>query len=137
VPVRRRIAQAPEVVHTGFELPRNWRASRLRGCPLLRGEGPRTARARPGVRLTDAPYSVPGTGQYAQITGRGRIVRIGGHAQAWNAGLVGFVTRPGAAKQRVVITLKGRPKGVFVLTPLQPGVLKRDSGTQRKTAAFG
>jgi hypothetical protein len=85
----------------------------------------------------DAPYSVPGTGQYAQITGRGRIVRMGGHAQAWNAGLVGFVTRPGEAKQRVVITLKGRPKGVFVLTPLESGVLKRDSGTQRKTAGFG
>jgi hypothetical protein len=81
--------------------------------------------------------SVPATGQYAQVTGRGRIVRIGGHAQAWSARLEGFVTRPGAAKQRVVITMKGRPKGVFVLTPLQPGVLKRDSGTQRHTATTG
>ena len=74
--------------------------------------------------------SVPATGQYVQVTGRGRIVRRGGHAQAWSARLVGFVTRPGEAKQRVVITMKGRPQGVFVLTPLQPGVLKRDSGTQ-------
>ena len=39
------------------------------------------------------------------------------------------MTRPGEAPQRVVITEKGRPFGVFVLTPLQPGILKRDSGT--------
>ena len=26
--------------------------------------------------------------------------------------------------------LKGRANGAFVLTPLEPGVLKRDSGTQ-------
>jgi hypothetical protein len=55
---------------------------------------------------------------------------MGGHAQAWHAGLAGFVSRPGEAKQRVVITMKGRPNGVFVLTPLQPGFLKRDSGTR-------
>ena len=79
--------------------------------------------------VPDAPAMVSSTGQYAQVAGRGRIVRIGGHAQAWNARLEGFVTRPGEAKQRVVITMKGRPQGVFVLTPLQPGVLKRDSGT--------
>ena len=70
------------------------------------------------------------TGQYVHVSGRGRILRIGGHAEAWHAGLVGFVSRPGEAKQRVVITMKGRPKGVFVLTPLQPGFLKRDSGTR-------
>ncbi len=49
--------------------------------------------------------------------------------RAWHARLEGFVTRPGEAPQRVVITEKGRPFGVFVLTPLQPGILKRDSGT--------
>ena len=70
------------------------------------------------------------TGQYVHVSGRGRILRIGGHAEAWHAGLVGFVSRPGEAKQRVVITMKGRPQGVFVLTPLQPGFLKRDSGTR-------
>ena len=47
------------------------------------------------------------------------------------------MTRPGEAKQRVVITMKGRPKGVFVLTPLQPGVLKRDSGTLIYTSPPG
>ena len=31
------------------------------------------------------------------------------------------MTRPGEAKQRVVITMKGRPQGVFVLTPLEAG----------------
>jgi len=80
---------------------------------------------------------VPATGQYVQVTGRGPIVRMGGHAQAWNARLVGFMSRPGEAKQRVVITMKGRPKGVFVLTPLQPGILKRDSGTHERTATMG
>jgi hypothetical protein len=80
---------------------------------------------------------VPATGQYVHVSGRGRILRIGGHAQAWHAGLVGFVSRPGEAKQRVVITMKGRPKGVFVLTPLQPGFLKRDSGTHERTATMG
>ena len=74
-----------------------------------------------------APDVTP-TGQYVQVTGRGRVVRIGGHKQGWSARLEGFVTRPGEAKQRVVITMKERPKGVFVLTPLEPGVLKRDSG---------
>ena len=78
--------------------------------------------------VPEAPANASSTGQYAQVTGRGRIVRIGGHAQAWSARLEGFVTRPGEAKQRVVVTMKGRPQGVFVLTP-QPGVLKRDSGT--------
>ena len=77
------------------------------------------------------------TGQYVHVTARGRVVRIGDHAQAWHARLEGFVTRPGEAKQRVVITMKGRPKGVFVLTPLQPGVLKRDSGTLTYTYATG
>jgi len=36
---------------------------------------------------------------------------------------------PEAAKQRVAITMKDLPDGTFVLDPLQPGALKRDSGT--------
>ncbi len=48
---------------------------------------------------------------------------------AWHARLVGLVTRPGEDTQRVVITEKGGVEGVFVLTPLEPGILKRDSGT--------
>ena len=80
---------------------------------------------------------VPATGQYVQVSGRGRIVQLGGQAQAWHARLEGFVTRPGEAKQRVVLTMKGRPEGPFVLTPLQPGVLKRDSGTYTRTHQTG
>jgi hypothetical protein len=38
---------------------------------------------------------------------------------------------PTAAKQRVAITMKGLPSGTFVLTPLQAGAVKRDSGTIR------
>ena len=70
------------------------------------------------------------TGQYVRLSGRGQIVRARGHAKAWSARLVGFMGRPGEARQRVVITMKGRPKGVFVLTPLEPGSLKRDSGAR-------
>ena len=77
------------------------------------------------------------TGQYVHVSGRGRILRQGGHREAWHAGLVGFVTRPGEAKQRVMITMKGRPQGVFALTPLQPGFLKRDSGTRANEWATG
>lgn len=102
-------------------------------------EGDQTRGWRIGVR--SGTFAGPGTpaptGQYVNVTGRGRIVRIGGHAQAWSTRLEGFVTRPGEAKQRVVITMKGRPKGVFVLTPVQPGVLKRDSGTQTHTGTGG
>jgi hypothetical protein len=87
--------------------------------------------------VTDGSSTVAPTGQYVQVTGRGRVVRIGGHAQAWSARLEGFVTRPGEAKQRVVITMKRRPQGVFVLTPLQRGTLKRDSGTLTYTGATG
>ena len=36
---------------------------------------------------------------------------------------------PEAAKQRVVISMKDPGNGTFVLTPKQPGTLKRDSGT--------
>ena len=75
---------------------------------------------------------VPGsTGQYAQVTGRGRYVGLRPirSPRLWHARLEGFVTRPGEATQRVVITENGGLQGVFVLTPLQPGILKRDSGT--------
>ena len=36
---------------------------------------------------------------------------------------------PAAAKQRVAISMKNPENGTFVLTPMQPGTLKRDSGT--------
>ena len=36
---------------------------------------------------------------------------------------------PDAAKQRVAISMKDPENGTFVLRPLQPGTLKRDSGT--------
>jgi hypothetical protein len=77
------------------------------------------------------------TDQYVRVSGRGRIARIGGHAQAWSVRLEGFVTRPGEAKQRAVITIKGRPQGVFALTPLETGILKRDSGTLTHTYTTG
>ena len=75
--------------------------------------------------------TVAPTGQYAQVAGRGRYVGLRAFRSigAWHARLVGVVTRPGEATQRVVITEKGGPQGVLVLTPLQPGILKRDSGT--------
>jgi hypothetical protein len=38
---------------------------------------------------------------------------------------------PGVAKQRVAISIKNPEGGTFVLTPLQAGTLKRDSGTVR------
>jgi hypothetical protein len=74
-------------------------------------------------------FDTPLTGQYAQVTGGGRRIVGGGHQAASYTRLFGRVSRPGGAKQRVLITFKGRPKGVFVVRPLEPGVLKRDSGT--------
>jgi hypothetical protein len=76
------------------------------------------------------PQAPMTTGQYAQVTGGGGRLSSGGHQAGWYARLFGVVSRHGGAKQRVLITLKGRPNGVFVLTPLEPGVLERDSGTQ-------
>ena len=78
----------------------------------------------------DTPARLAPTGQYAQITGGGGRLVSGGHQAGSYARLFGRVSRPGGAKQQVIITLKGRPNGVFVLRPLEPGVLKRDSGTQ-------
>jgi hypothetical protein len=86
-----------------------------------------------GWRIEVVPGPAPGglasTGQYAHVTGHGRYVPIRS-PRSWR--LEGFVTRPGEATQRVVITEKGGDvQGVFVLTPLEPGILKRDSGTVR------
>jgi hypothetical protein len=38
---------------------------------------------------------------------------------------------PSATKQRVEINMQNYPKHTFVLTPLEAGAVKRDSGTQR------
>jgi hypothetical protein len=75
------------------------------------------------------PQAPMTTGQYVQVTGGGRRIVAGGHQASSYTRLFGRVSRPGGAKQRVIISFKGRPKGVFVLRPLEPGVLKRDSGT--------
>ncbi len=74
------------------------------------------------------PLGAVNTGQYALMVGHGGYVEAGGHADTWYARLIGYVRSP---KQRVVITLNGRPTGTFVITPTQPGNIKRDSGTQR------
>ena len=88
-----------------------------------------------GWRIDVVPGSAPGslasTGQYAHVTGRGRKGGLGPirSSRSWHARLEGFVTRQGEATQRIVIAVKGGAQGVvFVLTPLQPGILKRDSG---------
>jgi len=95
------------------------------GNPITDAAGNRSR----GWRIDVVPGS---TGQYAQVTGRGRYVglRRMSSPRLWHARLVGLVTRPGEATQRVVITEKGGvgAPGVFVLTPLQRGILKRDSG---------
>ena len=50
--------------------------------------------------------SVPATGEYAHASGRGRIVRIGGKAQAWSARLEGFVTRPGGCSVTIDVPVR-------------------------------
>jgi hypothetical protein len=72
----------------------------------------------------------PGSGQYEGITGRGHGFQVGGHAAGWSARITGFVKPAGAVRQKVVITLRGRPDGSFVLIPARSGVVKRDAGTQ-------
>jgi hypothetical protein len=42
---------------------------------------------------------------------------------------------PDGAKQRVAINMKIFPQGTFVLTPLQTGALKHDSGTVNDTTS--
>ena len=44
---------------------------------------------------------------------------------------------PDAAKQRVAISMKDPGNGTFVLRPLQPGTLKRDSGTVSSVGSEG
>ena len=71
-----------------------------------------------------------GTGAYSGMTGGGRIPQVGGSEYAWHARLEGFVSPGAARQQRIAITITGRPSGVFVLTPLHKGALRRDWGTQ-------
>lgn len=85
-------------------------------------------------RIEVVPGSAPGAfasrGQYSDVTGRGGKGGLRPLGTPTHARLEGFVTRPGEATQRIVITVKGGVQGVvFVLTPLQPGILKPDSGT--------
>ena len=79
------------------------------------------------------PEGADATNQYARISGGGGRLVSGGHQAGWYAAplRVGFPVL-GGAKQRVLITLKGRPNGVFVLRPLEPGIAlgQGDSGTQ-------
>jgi hypothetical protein len=42
-----------------------------------------------------------------------------------------------ATKQRIAINAKVRPEGTFVLVPLRPGSLKRDSGTFNAAGGSG
>ena len=44
---------------------------------------------------------------------------------------------PAAAKQRVAINMKVMPESTFALTPLQPGALKRNSGSVGGVATGG
>jgi hypothetical protein len=89
------------------------------------------------VAAPNWPSGLGLTGQYAQIArgrwgGSGHRVEAGGHASEWYARLFGAVTskRGVGMRQRVVIKLSGRPNGTLTLIPTEPGVLKRDSGTQ-------
>ena len=75
----------------------------------------RTDRGVGGSRLPGpAPGDLASTGQYAQVTGRGRKVGLRPikSPRLWHARLEGFVTRPGEATQRIVITVKGGVQGV-------------------------
>ena len=99
------------------------------GNPITDAAGNRSRGWR--IEVPAPGDTVAPTGQYAQVTGRGRYVGLRRieSPSLWHARLEGFVTRPGEATQRVVITEKGCCPDVFVLTPQQPGILKRDSGT--------
>jgi hypothetical protein len=76
-----------------------------------------------------SPLMPPSTGQYLQIRGGGHFVEAGGSGTAWYARLVGYVTPKGGPRQHVVVKLKGRRPGTFVIIPTKPGALKGDSGT--------
>ena len=87
-----------------------------------------------GWRIEVVPRSnqggVASSGQYARVTGRGWYVQLRPiRSPRLGQRLEGYVTRPGEATQHIVITEKGGKRGVFVLTPLERGILKRDSGT--------
>jgi hypothetical protein len=85
------------------------------------------------VPLEPGKGGLASTGQYTHVTGRGHYVPLR-PIRPRLARLEGFVTRPGKATQRIVITQKDGVQGVkFVLTPLEPGILKRDSGTVSST----
>jgi hypothetical protein len=79
-------------------------------------------------------FSSQPTGPYAQLSGDGRHVEVGGHASAWYARLVGYVRTKSGPRQHVVIKPKGHPEGTFVMTATEPGPLKRDSGTHHSWA---
>ena len=86
-----------------------------------------------GERIWEIPrgqFSWQPTGPYARMTGEGRHVEVGGHETAWYARLVGYVRTKGGPRQHVVVKLRGRPAGTFVITPTSRGPLERDSGTQ-------
>ena len=93
---------------------------------------PRTGRRSWDVMGRDFNPGPLHSGQYDLLAGgHGEHVEAGGRKSSWYARLVGSVIRADRGpKQRVVIKIKGRPEGTFVLIPTQPGVLKRDSGTQ-------
>jgi hypothetical protein len=109
-----------------------------RGSFFLRDDAyPDEDRSR-GWRIEVVPRLAQGglasSGQYAHVTGSGWYVRFRPMRSPRLPRLEGIVTRPGEATQRIVITEKlitekRGVRGVFVLTPLEPGILKRDSGT--------
>jgi hypothetical protein len=105
----------------------------LRDEPILETKDlPRRWRIEVVPRV--AQGALASSGQYSHVTGSGWYVQFRPIRSPRLPRLVGFVTRPGEAAQRIVITEKLIPekrgvRGVFVLTPLEPGILKRDSGT--------
>jgi len=74
------------------------------------------------------PFEWKPTGPYALMSGGGGHVEVGGHASTWYARLVGYVRTGNGARQHVVIKIKGRPEGTFVVIPTRPGALMRDTG---------
>ena len=74
------------------------------GNPITDAAGNRSRGWR--IEVLPRPATVAPTGQYAQVTGRGRYVGLRRirSPRLWHARLEGFVTRPGEATQRVVIT---------------------------------
>jgi hypothetical protein len=103
------------------------------GLVELRGNrGRLTIALRIGTRSGLSWSALSGYAGYREVNGQGRGREL---YRDWRVRLEGFLNWPtsslGWRKQRVVITLKGRPSGTFTLTPKQPGALKPDRGTQR------